>query len=245
MRRGGWAVQMAPTVGGSYEETPPTLSDFAARDRRWCQGNLQHLALLPTRGFHWVSRLHLLTGIGSYLTAPLWLIFLVFGILVSLQAQFVRPEYFPKGFSLFPKWPAQDPILAAWVFVGTIGMLIMPKLLAFIVLLGDRDMRRQFGGGFRVFAGILTETILSSLIAPVMMIFQSTAVGEVLLGRDAGWQVQRRDGGYEAYWNILRTYSMPTLLGIVMAVSALQCRCRCYSGCCQWYWGYCWLFRSR
>ena len=97
LRRGGWAVHMAPTLGGSYEETPPSLADFAARDRRWCQGNLQHLALLPTRGFHWVSRLHLLTGIGSYLTAPLWLIFLVFGILVSLQAQFVRPEYFPKG----------------------------------------------------------------------------------------------------------------------------------------------------
>jgi hypothetical protein len=110
MRRGGWAIHMAPKLGGSYEESPPTLSDFAARDRRWCQGNLQLLALLPTRGFHWVSRLHLLTGIGSYLTAPLWLTFLVSGILVSLQAQFVRPEYFPKGYSLFPQWPEQDPI---------------------------------------------------------------------------------------------------------------------------------------
>ena len=143
MRRGGWAIHMAPKLGGSYEESPPTLSDFAARDRRWCQGNLQHLALLPTRGFHWVSRLHLLTGIGSYLTAPLWLIFLMSGILVSLQAQFVRPEYFPKGYSLFPQWPAQDPILAAWVFVGTMGMLIAPKLLAFLVLLTDRDTREE------------------------------------------------------------------------------------------------------
>ena len=192
MRRGGWAIHMAPTLGGSYEESPPTLSDFAARDRRWCQGNLQHLALLPTRGFHWVSRLHLLTGIGSYLTAPLWLIFLVSGILVSLQAQFVRPEYFPKGYSLFPQWPAQDPILAAWVFVGTMGMLIAPKLLAFVVLLTDRDTRKKFGGGFRVLAGIIAETILSGLTAPVMMIFQSSAVSEILLGRDAGWQVQRR-----------------------------------------------------
>jgi membrane glycosyltransferase len=211
---------MAPTLGGSYEETPPSLSDFSARDRRWCQGNLQHLALLSTRGFHWVSRLHLLTGIGSYLTAPLWLTFLVLGILVSLQAQFVRPEYFPKGFSLFPKWPAQDPILAAWVFVGTMGLLLVPKLLAFIALLSDRGTRKQFGGGARAFASILTETILSGLIAPVMMIFQSSAVGEVLLGRDAGWQVQRRDGGYDAYWNIVSIYSVPTLLGMVMAATA-------------------------
>jgi membrane glycosyltransferase len=92
MRRGGWAIRMAPALGGSFEECPPSLLDFAARDRRWCQGNLQHLAVLPARGLHWVSRLHLLTGIGSYLTAPLWLLFLVFGVLISLQAQFVRPE---------------------------------------------------------------------------------------------------------------------------------------------------------
>jgi membrane glycosyltransferase len=220
MRRAGWAIHMAPTLGGSYEESPPTLSDFAARDRRWCQGNLQHLALLATRGFHWVSRLHLLTGIGSYLTAPLWLIFLVVGILVSLQAQFVRPEYFPKGYSLFPTWPAQDPILAAWVFVGTMGMLIAPKLLAFTVLLTDRDARKKFGGGFRVLAGIVAETILSGLTAPVMMIFQSSAVGEILLGRDAGWQVQRRDDGEVSRRDIVSTYSVPTLFGIVMAASA-------------------------
>jgi membrane glycosyltransferase len=177
---------MTATLGGSYEESPPSLLDFAARDRRWCQGNLQHLALLPARGVHWVSRLHLLTGIGSYLTAPLWFIFLVFGILVSLQAQFVRPEYFPKGFSLFPTWPAQDPVLAAWVFVATMGMLILPKMLAYIVMLTHKDERKKFGGSFRAFAGILAETFLSGLTAPVMMIFQSSAVAGILLGHDAG-----------------------------------------------------------
>jgi membrane glycosyltransferase len=220
MRRGGWAIHMAPTLRGSYEESPPTLLDFAARDRRWCQGNLQHLALLPTRGFHWVSRLHLLTGIGSYLTAPLWLIFLVSGILVSLQAQFVRPEYFPKGYSLFPQWPAQDPVLAAWVFAGTMGMLIAPKLLAFVVLLTDADTRRKFGGGLLVLAGIIAETILSGLTAPVMMIFQSSAVGEILFGRDAGWQVQRRDDGAVSHRDTVNTYAVPTLVGIAMAVAA-------------------------
>ncbi|MCA6115743.1 glucans biosynthesis glucosyltransferase MdoH [Bradyrhizobium sp. WSM 1738] len=220
MRRGGWAIHMVPTLRGSYEESPPTLADFVARDRRWCQGNLQHLALLPTRGFHWVSRLHLLTGIGSYLTAPLWLIFLVSGILVSLQAQFVRPEYFPKGASLFPQWPAQDPVLAAWVFAGTLGMLIVPKLWAFVALAFDRDTRKKFGGGPLVLAGIFAETILSGLTAPVMMIFQSSAVGEILFGRDAGWQVQRRDDGAVSHRDMLSTYSVPTLVGIAMAVAA-------------------------
>ncbi|MDB5584206.1 MAG: glucan biosynthesis glucosyltransferase [Bradyrhizobium sp.] len=220
MRRGGWAIQMTATLGGSYEESPPSLLDFAARDRRWCQGNLQHLALLPARGLHWVSRLHLLTGIGSYLTAPLWFIFLVVGILVSLQAQFVRPEYFPKGFSLFPTWPAQDPILAAWVFVATMGMLVIPKMLAYIVMLTRTDERKKFGGSFRAFAGILVETFLSGLTAPVMMIFQSSAVAGILLGRDGGWQVQRRDDGAVSYEDTLRRYSAPTVCGIAMAISA-------------------------
>jgi membrane glycosyltransferase len=220
MRRGGWAIHMAPSLGGSYEECPPSLLDFAARDRRWCQGNLQHLAVLPSRGFHWLSRLHLLTGIGSYLTAPLWLMFLMLGILISLQAQFVRPEYFPKGFSLFPKWPAQDPILAAWVFAGTMAMLIVPKLLAYLLLLTHHETRKRFGGGFLTLVGILLETLLSGLIAPVMMIFQSSAVAEILLGRDAGWQVQRRDDGEVSRRDTIRKYSVPTLFEVAMAVSA-------------------------
>src|SRR6202022_4830675 len=127
---------------------------------------------------------------GSLPEGALWFIFLVFGILVSLQAQFVRPEYFPKGFSLFPTWPAQDPILAAWVFVATMGMLIVPKMLAYIVMLTHPDERRKFGGGFRAFVGIVAETFLSGLTAPIMMIFQSSSVGGILLGHDAGWQVQ-------------------------------------------------------
>lgn len=220
MRRGGWAIHMAPSLGGSYEECPPSLLDFAARDRRWCQGNLQHLAVLSSRGFHWVSRLHLLTGIGSYLTAPLWLAFLMLGILISLQAQFVRPEYFPKGFSLFPKWPAQDPILAAWVFAGTMAMLIVPKLLAYLLLLTHRETRKRFGGGLLTLVGILVETLLSGLIAPVMMIFQTSAVAEILLGRDAGWQVQHRDDGHVSRRDTIRKYVVPTLVGIVMAVAA-------------------------
>jgi membrane glycosyltransferase len=220
MRRGGWAIQMVPTLGGSFEECPPSLLDFAARDRRWCQGNLQHLAVLSARGLHWVSRLHLLTGIGSYITAPLWLMFLVLGILISLQAQFVRPEYFPKGFSLFPKWPAQDPVLAAWVFVATMGLLFAPKLLACILVGTEGRTRRQFGGGFWLLAGLLVETLLSGLIAPVMMMFQSTAVGEILLGRDAGWQVQRRDDGELPRSELIRRYTLPTLFGIAMTAIA-------------------------
>ncbi len=220
MRRAGWEIYMAANLGGSYEEVPPSLLDFAARDRRWCQGNLQHIAVLPARGLHWLSRLHLLTGIGSYLTAPMWLLFLLMGILISLQAYFVRPEYFPKGFALFPTWPAQDPVLAAWVFAATMGLLILPKLMAYVVLLARREERVGFGGGLRVLTAVVSETLLAALIAPSMMIFQSMAVADILLGRDAGWQVQRRGDGVVSRVEIYRKFGLPTLCGVGMALGA-------------------------
>ncbi|PDT79450.1 glucans biosynthesis glucosyltransferase MdoH [Bradyrhizobium sp. C9] len=220
MRRAGWGIYMAPMLGGSFEEVPPSLLDFAARDRRWCQGNLQHLAVLTTRRLHWISRLHFMTGIGSYITAPLWLAFLLLGILISLQARFIRPEYFPKGFSLFPNWPAQDPVLAAWVFGLTMALLIVPKLLGFILLLTRSDTRRQFGGGFRALAGVFAEVLISAMVAPVMMVFQSIAVVEILLGRDAGWQTQRRDDGEVERRELYRKYGVPTACGVAMAISA-------------------------
>jgi membrane glycosyltransferase len=52
LRRAGWGVHMLPELGGSHESGPPTLAAAAARDRRWCQGNLQHLALLGAAGLH-------------------------------------------------------------------------------------------------------------------------------------------------------------------------------------------------
>ena len=220
MRRAGWGIYMLPTLGGSYEEVPPSLLDFAARDRRWCQGNLQHLAVVPARGLHWVSRLHFMVGIGAYLTAPLWLLFLLLGMLISLQARFVRPEYFPKGFSLFPTWPAQDPVLAIWVFVATMALLLLPKLLSLVLLWTRRSSRRQFGGALRASAGVLAEVAISALMAPVMMIFQSIAVIEILAGRDAGWQTQRRDDGTVERRELYRKYGVPTLCGIAMVASA-------------------------
>jgi membrane glycosyltransferase len=220
MRRAGWGVHIAPALGGSYEECPPSLTDYAVRDRRWCQGNLQHLGVLPARGLHWVSRLHLLTGIGSYITAPFWMLFLLVGILISLQAQFVRPEYFPAGASLFPQWPAQDPVRAAWVFAGTMGLLLAPKLLGYIALLPRRRDRRAAGGGVRLLASVLLETLISALIAPVMMFMQSKSVLEILLGRDAGWQPQRRDDGMLPPAELMRQYAAPTLLGLLLALGA-------------------------
>jgi membrane glycosyltransferase len=220
MRRAGWGVHMVPQLGGSYEECPPTLTDYAIRDRRWCQGNLQHAAVVPARGLHWVSRLHLMQGIGSYITAPMWLLFLLIGILISLQSQFIPPDYFPRGATLFPQWPMQDPVRAAYVFGGTMALLVMPKLFGWFGMLVHRRDRLGMGGALRGLVSVVIEVLVSALIAPVMMLMQSRSVMEILLGRDAGWSAQRRDDGNFARGEFARAYAFPTMLGAALGASA-------------------------
>ena len=49
LRRAGWAVHLVPSLSGSYEEGPSSAADLVVRDRRWCQGNLQHAGVMPAR----------------------------------------------------------------------------------------------------------------------------------------------------------------------------------------------------
>ena len=221
MRRRGWAIHMLPALGGSYEESPPSLTDIAIRDRRWAQGNLQHAKVLPARGLHWVSRLHMLMGIGSYITSPLWLVFLLAGIAISLQSRFVHPVYFGRTRTLFPLWPHVDPVLAAQVFVFTMAILLAPKLLGLVAALTDREVLRGTGGPARLVASILVETVLGGLVAPIAMLLQTGAVISILLGRDSGWNAQRRDDGSAPLREVSRAYWRTTAFGAVLAGAAL------------------------
>ena len=141
VRRGGWAVRMADDLGGSYEHAPPNLVELAARDRRWCQGNLQHTRLLGTAGLHPLSRLHLFMGVMSYLSSPLWLLFLLAGMSLALHAYLVPPDYFLDRWSLFPDWPRIDPERAMMLFGLCMLVLFAPKLLGTAAFLGERAAR--------------------------------------------------------------------------------------------------------
>jgi membrane glycosyltransferase len=220
MRRGGWAIHMVPGLPGSYEESPPSLTDLAIRDRRWCQGNLQHAAVLPSRGLHWVSRLHLFTGIGSYIAAPLWLLFLLCGVMISLQASFVPVEYFSNEPTLFPIWPHVDPVRSMWVFGATMAVLLAPKLLSYLALLVNGPLRRGCGGAIRAFISLVLETLLAGLLAPVTMLAQSIDVVSILAGRDAGWSAQRRDDGSIPLRQVVSRYWRYSVFGLSLGVAA-------------------------
>ncbi|TCT09872.1 membrane glycosyltransferase [Tepidamorphus gemmatus] len=220
MRRAGWSIRLVPLVGGSYEESPPSLIDLAARDRRWCQGNLQHARILPARGLAWPSRVHLLTGIMSYVASPVWLMFLLAGLLLALQARFIRPEYFTEEFQLFPTWPVIDSERAIGLFVATMAILFLPKFFGLFVALADRTVRRGIGGPLRGALSLLVESLIAALLAPVMMAIQSAAVLDILIGRDAGWNPQRRDDGSVPLVEIAKRHVNHTLFGVLLGASA-------------------------
>lgn len=216
LRRGGWALHMIPTLGGSYEEGPPTLTDMLVRDRRWCQGNLQHGGVLPARGLHWVSRWHLLIGIGHYLTAPLWAMLVLVGLAVPLQHGMPGDD----GFSVARYWMAIDDGRFLGVFILTMTMLFAPKILGYIATVCDPQLRRGCGGAARGLVSLLIENVLAALMAPVTMYVQSRGVAEVLAGRDSGWDAQQRDDGRQTFGDLWRNYRGTTVLGVLMGIAA-------------------------
>jgi membrane glycosyltransferase len=220
IRRAGWAVYMVPSLGGSYEEAPPTLSDLACRDRRWCQGNLQHSKIVGAKGLHWASRVHLIQGIMSYLASPLWLLLIVTGLGLSAVAQYTEPNYFPENFSLFPAWPVFDPERALRLFGFTMLVLLLPKLLALMLALRDRDLRKGCGGSVGLIASVIAETLVSALLSPIMMLIQSRFVFDIFAGRDSGWNAQNRDDVAQPYTAALARHAGHTLVGLALAVAS-------------------------
>jgi membrane glycosyltransferase len=220
LRRGGWSIWLVPELEGSYEALPPTVSEYVKRDRRWCQGNLQHLKLLNARGLPLVSRFHLASGAMAYIASPLWLLLLVLSTLEALRAQFSEWTYFPEPGLLFPVWPIAKTFELVGLFGLTMGMLVLPRLFSLILLLVEPVRRAGFGGLARAARNALAELVFSVLLAPILMLRQSRAVIGILLGQGVGWTSQHREGKGESWRAAFSAYVGATLLGILWGTAA-------------------------
>jgi membrane glycosyltransferase len=208
LRRAGWEVRMAPHLSGSYEEAPPTLPDLMVRDRRWCQGNLQHLGVARAAGLHLMSRFHLIYGALGYLMSPLWLLFLIVAALLSLEA---------RGAS-GGEWNDYDMSVLGWIMSISFVCLFTPKIAGLCHTLADGRERRIWGRPGRLILGVGLETILSTLIAPVVMISQVSALFDILRGKDAGWTAQRREDGTIPWREALRDNAPHTAAGVALGL---------------------------
>ncbi|MGH8129035.1 MAG: glucans biosynthesis glucosyltransferase MdoH, partial [Gammaproteobacteria bacterium] len=214
MRRGGYEVWLEPTLTGSYEQSPPSLVDELARDRRWARGNLQHLPLmLGGRRLGLVQRFIFLNGVVAYAAAPLWLAFLVLSGFEVARFTLWPIDYFPGGHHLFPVWPQWHPEWAILLAASTAFVLLVPKFLAGLDALFRPSLRRGYSGAGRLISGILIESLISVLLAPVRMLAHSRFVVEALIGLRLSWAGQNR-GGPIGWWAALLMHGDGLLLGI-------------------------------
>ncbi|MGO2453417.1 glucans biosynthesis glucosyltransferase MdoH [Pseudomonas taetrolens] len=219
MRRAGWGVWIAYDLPGSYEELPPNLLDELKRDRRWCHGNLMNFRLFLVKGMHPVHRAVFLTGVMSYLSAPLWFFFLLLSTALLAVNTLMEPQYFMEPRQLYPLWPQWHPEKAVALFSTTIVLLFLPKLLSIILIWAKGA--KAFGGKFKVTLSMLLEMLFSMLLAPVRMIFHTRFVLAAFLGWAATWNSPQRDDDSTPWSEAIRRHGPQTLLGAAWAALVL------------------------
>jgi membrane glycosyltransferase len=217
-----WQVWLAHDLEGSYEEAPQAIVENAQRDRRWCQGNLQHAMVVFARGLRGLSRIHLAMGIFGYLSSPLWLAFLLTFNWMLYAKQM-------SGLSEIPV-RAFTPILgfmsvtqhAFLIFTICMTVLFLPKVLALVDLSYNPTRRRQFGGLAAATVGAVLETAFSALHAPLQMLWHSKFVATILLGMGVNWSAQNRTADGTAWGSAIRTHAGHTFIGILWGAGVWQ-----------------------
>jgi membrane glycosyltransferase len=193
LARAGWTVRVDDDLGGSYEEGPQNIVLHARRDRRWCQGNLQHLRLIAAPGLRPWSRFVFVQGVLAYVAPVFWLLFLAASILAPLFVP--APDYFPIEGWPYPVFPVPETERAVALAVCVFGLLFLPKLLILVDAILVRRRAAAFGGAGRLAAGVLAEIAFSVVAAPVFLMFTARSVWQVLRGIDGGWPSQNRSDG--------------------------------------------------
>jgi len=217
LRRAGWGVRFSPRIKGSYEEVPATLIDYVRRDARWCQGNLQHLLLLASNGFHTVTRFHLFHGAVSYLLSPAWFALLMVWALIGTGTDNNVIVYF-SGRNPQVQWPQMEAVHSSALLVLMYGMLLAPKALGAAAIGGIGLRLTDLGGPWRFGVSLVTELALSILYAPILMVQQTLAVIRTMLGRRIEWLPQVRSGGNHSVWTMLRFHGLETVAGLGLAI---------------------------
>jgi membrane glycosyltransferase len=212
--KGNWEVWMAFDLEGSYEEAPQSTIENAQRDRRWCQGNMQHGMVVWARGLRGGSRLHLAMGILGYLASPLWLLFLLTFIwMLYYEAHTGLSRITVRALTPFLKVSATQH--AFLIFAICMAMLFLPKVLALVDLARDRTRRRAFGGMIHAGCGAVAETAFSTLHAPLQMLWHSQFVAASLLLFGVRWGPQKRTADGLAWSTALRQHWGHTVIGLI------------------------------
>ena len=215
MVRAGWEVRLLPEMDGTWEEMPTNTLDLVARERRWCQGNLQHLRLLALNGLRNGSRIHIGLGVGGYATAALWWLFLLLGA--------VRIALLPDegALGILAYGITETGTAAALLFAACVTLILLPRILNLVRAFGDARMRREFGGVGRLLVSSVLEQVFWLLLGPVLSFVSAVAVLETLGRRVVHWDKQNRDDREIGFGEAARFHIGHVVLGLGLSWAAL------------------------
>ncbi|AWB21712.1 glucans biosynthesis glucosyltransferase MdoH [Methylobacterium currus] len=210
LRRAGWELRLLPEEPGTWEEMPTNLTDLLGRERRWCQGNLQHLGIIGLAGLTAGSRWHLGAGILSYLAAPVWVAFLSLGTWQAIRSG----DLGLLAYGLTGEGPA------AAILAGlSLAVLALPKLLSLGHVLLSPSRRAAFGGIRSLLVSAALEQALWVLLWPVMTLFNAGAVATTFAGRVVRWDTQVRDDRRVPWSEACRLQADSLVAGVLLAAA--------------------------
>lgn len=184
--RAGWEVRLLPETEGTWEGMPTNALDLLCREKRWCQGNLQHVGVLSLPGLRSGSRAHIILGIGGYLTAPLWWGFVLLGAVRVLFGDGTQGLGVLAYGLTEPGWASMTLTFSAAL------MIMMPRVLNLWRALADTRLRGNFGGARRLLVGAAIEQIFWLLFGPVLSLANASFVLRTLRGQVVPWEAQLR-----------------------------------------------------
>lgn len=209
MRRAGYHVWLVNDLVGSYEQQPPNLLEELARDRRWCQGNLQNVRLIAEPGLKGTHRAMLLTGALAYLSAPLWMGFVLMGGALWMFG----------GYVIFnPALTLPLEMIGLWAL--TLAMLMLPRALG-VVTIVMRGEQSQYGGTAKLVKSAVLEGALSVLQAPVRMVAHTIFVIVALTGLKLQWKSPPREAADIGWGDAMRRFA-PIVAGVVALLGAVM-----------------------
>ena len=202
MRRAGYEVRIYPQEDASWEENPPTLTEYIRRDLRWCEGNLQYFKLLNLANLLPVSRIQLVLAITMFFGSPAWIaMILLCTVALSLSttpAALVNENYF---FTLL---------------VVTLMMWYLPKTTGALDVLLRTSKSKDFGGRWRFTISLLLEMAFSLLMTPITWLNHTMFITRLAFGKKGGWSAHARDDHSISILDALHQFWPHTVLGFAL-----------------------------
>ena len=201
MRRGGYEVRVLPIETQSFEANPPTLLEFAKRDLRWCQGNMQYWRFLFEPGLKPLSRFQLFQAVLMYVAPPAWIVATFAAAWKGVTGGF-DATYIELGF---------------WSFITIFLLSVTPKIAGVVDVLLTPGAIRSYGGPLRFGLSAVIELLASMIMAPIVAVYVSVFLIGLLFGRSVTWSGQNRDRLGVTLYTAIKAMGLQTLIGVVLA----------------------------